>query len=123
MGGFIFKMFCYGTLFGMGFLFGRKKYYDEEEEEFFWENKNITLQYENKEAEEVAVAGDFNNWDTTADKMVNLGDGNWTITLNLKPGRFEYKFVIDGTKWIADPQAKEFVDDGYGGQRSVLVVD
>lgn len=119
----MWKLLFYGLIFFTGFLFGKKKAFDEEEEEFFWENKNVTLQYENKEAKEVAVAGDFNNWDTNADKMVNLGDGNWSVTLNLKPGRYEYKFVIDGSKWIADPSAKEFIDDGYGGQRSVLVVE
>ncbi|MCK5684142.1 isoamylase early set domain-containing protein [bacterium] len=121
--GTIFKMMFYGFIFLFGYILGKKKAYEEEEEEFFWENKNITLSYENPDAKEVAIAGDFNNWDTTSDKMVNLGEGKWTITLNLKPGRYEYKLVIDDSTWIADPNAKEFVDDGYGGQRSVLVVE
>jgi len=121
--GFIWRLIVYGVIFLVGYILGKKKSYEEEEEEFFWENKNVTLTYKDEKAKQVAVAGDFNNWDTTSDKMVNLGDGNWSITLNLKPGRYEYKFIIDDTTWIADPNAKEFVDDGYGGQRSVLVVE
>ena len=72
---------------------------------------------------EVACVGDFNRWNKNYGKMIYYPKLNkWSIKLNLKPGRYRYKFLIDGTKWIPDPKAKEFVDDGFGGKCSVIVV-
>lgn len=56
-------------------------------------------------------------------EMVNDGTGTWTLTSLVEPfGRHEYKLVIDGTDWIADPNADELIPDGFGGQNSVLFV-
>lgn len=72
----------------------------------------------------VAVAGDFNNWSTVADPLYDREtDGLWTITIPLEPGRYEYKFYVDGEKWTPDPGNPERVDDGFGGFNSVLVVE
>jgi 1,4-alpha-glucan branching enzyme len=70
----------------------------------------------------VAVAGEFNGWNTSADPMAKQADGSWTLVKKLDPGRYAYKFVIDGGTWKEDPTAAEFVDDGYGGKNSILVV-
>jgi 1,4-alpha-glucan branching enzyme len=70
----------------------------------------------------VAVAGEFNTWNTTADPMKKQADGTWLLEKKLADGRYAYKFVIDGTNWKEDPGAKESVDDGYGGKNSVIVV-
>jgi 1,4-alpha-glucan branching enzyme len=40
----------------------------------------------------------------------------------MAPGRYQYKFVVNGTDWKTDPAAKETADDGYGGKNSVVVV-
>jgi 1,4-alpha-glucan branching enzyme len=84
--------------------------------------KSVVFEFENKDAKKVVLTGDFNNWDVSSDQMFDLGDGLWSITMYLEPGRYEYKFVVDDNVWVADPKAKEFVDDGYGGKRSVIVV-
>ena len=71
----------------------------------------------------MTLAGEFNSWNTTADPMTKQTDGSWTITKKLEPGRYLYKFVLDGGKvWKEDPGASESVDDGQGGKNSVLVV-
>ena len=49
----------------------------------------------------VCVAGSFNGWSTSAAPMTKSG-GLFTYTCELKPGRYEYKFVVDGN-WINDP--------------------
>jgi hypothetical protein len=41
--------------------------------------------------------------------------------LPLQPGRYEYKFVVDG-EGIADPFAAEHNDDGFGSSNAVLEV-
>jgi 1,4-alpha-glucan branching enzyme len=79
--------------------------------------------YEPK-AGRVHLVGDFNNWSTTADPMYDReGDGIWTITMPLPQGRYEYKFLIDGEKWIPDPGGADRVDDGFGGLNSVLIIE
>jgi hypothetical protein len=70
----------------------------------------------------VHVAGDFNGWDPARTPLEPAAGGAWTVTLPLKPGRYEYQFVVDGTEWIADPLAPEQNDDGFGSQNAVLDV-
>ena len=74
------------------------------------------------EGSSVALAGEFNGWNTTADPMTKQADGSWAVTKKLEPGRYAYKFVVDGSTWKEDPAAKETTDDGYGGKNSVIVV-
>ena len=70
----------------------------------------------------VFVAGEFNNWNPTSDRMADDdGDGVFTCTLALAAGRYQYKFVVDGN-WLADENAAETADDGFGGQNSVVDV-
>ncbi|HEY5627518.1 MAG TPA: isoamylase early set domain-containing protein [Nitrospira sp.] len=74
------------------------------------------------DAHSVAVAGDFNGWNPGETKMDRSDGGMWTATIQLKPGRYQYMFVIDGKEWIADPLADEAARDGFGSQNAVLDV-
>lgn len=74
-------------------------------------------------AQSVSVAGDFNEWNPAKTKLERTDGGMWTVTLPLKPGRYEYMFVIDGKQWIADPLAMEGMGDGFGSQNAVLDVE
>jgi len=71
-------------------------------------------------AEQVCVAGTFNNWNPTATPMTREGR-RWVKELNLPFGRYEYQFVIDG-HWKPDPAAKATVFNPFGGLNSVLTV-
>ena len=72
----------------------------------------------------VAVVGDFNRWDPQRNLMVRASHaGVWGVKLRLPPGVYQYSFVVDGKVWEADPRARSFVDDGFGGRNSVIVVD
>lgn len=52
----------------------------------------------------VTVAGTFNGWDKAAAPMTpDAGGKTWRLTLPIAYGKHQYKFVIDGDKWIADP--------------------
>jgi hypothetical protein len=73
-------------------------------------------------AQSVSVAGDFNGWDPAQTKLERSDGGVWTATIPLKPGRYQYMFVIDGKQWIADPLAAEEATDGFGAQNAVLDV-
>ena len=73
-------------------------------------------------AQSVAVAGDFNGWNPEQTKLERSEGGMWIATIPLKPGRYQYMFVIDGKQWIADPLAGEASGDGFGSENAVLDV-
>lgn len=57
-------------------------------------------------AQSVFLAGAFNEWNPGATPMQRTDDFIWTTSLNLAPGRYEYKFVVDGV-WCCEPGCKE----------------
>ncbi len=74
------------------------------------------------DAASVAVAGSFNGWDPQKNMLSGPDKrGDWSITLRLAPGRYEYLFVINGKDWKPDPAVPP-VDDGFGGKNSVVFV-
>jgi 1,4-alpha-glucan branching enzyme len=82
----------------------------------------VFVTFDKPDAGAVFIAGSFNAWSPEADAMAKGEDGVWRITLELAPGSYEYKFVVDGT-WMEDPANSEFVSDPYGGKNSVLTVE
>lgn len=72
------------------------------------------------DAESVSLVGNFNNWDPDAGKMSKV-NGIWEIKLELKKGQvYTYNYIIDGVEWITDPNSLLNVDDGFGGESSIL---
>lgn len=66
----------------------------------------VTFSYRPKSAtKSVYLAGTFNEWKPTAHSMNGPdGEGRFTTRLELKEGRYEYKFVVNGRSWKADPE-------------------
>jgi 1,4-alpha-glucan branching enzyme len=74
------------------------------------------------EAASVAVVGDFNDWSFSATPLARqAGDGMWWVTLPLRPGRYRYAFVVDGTRWRSDPNAPA-AEDEFGRPNSVVTI-
>ncbi len=71
-------------------------------------------------AQDVSVVGNFNNWEATPLTDDN-GDGIWTVSIPLSPGRYEYAFVVDGRWWGQDPLADGYVRS-FGEYNSVRYV-
>ncbi|HWT01596.1 MAG TPA: M56 family metallopeptidase [Pyrinomonadaceae bacterium] len=69
----------------------------------------------------VAVAGSFNNWNQSQFLFARVGN-EWVCKINLPPGEYEYKFIIDGD-WLLDPLNPKKRNDGRGHVNSVLVVE
>lgn len=80
----------------------------------------VRLELSRPGAQSVAVAGSFNSWQP--EQANRTGNGAWIKELTIGPGRYEYMFVVDG-QWLADPNAREFTPNPFGGQNSVLVVN
>jgi len=68
----------------------------------------------------VAVAGSFNDWNQSKQLCGKEQDG-WVCGIELAPGKYTYKFIIDGD-WILDPDNPTTEDDERGFTNSVLVV-
>jgi 1,4-alpha-glucan branching enzyme len=84
--------------------------------------RDIDFVLEYNGAEHVYVCGDFNDWHPTCLRMIGNPDaGLWEKRLTLPPGRYEYKFVVDGS-WRHDPDARENVPNIYGSLNSVVEV-
>ena len=69
---------------------------------------------------QVFLVGDFNGWDPQAHRMIRK-DGTFQKKLKLAPGRYEYKFIVDG-EWRIDPTATEQRPNEYGSLNSVIHV-
>ncbi len=72
------------------------------------------------DAKSVSVAGSFNGWDASALPMQRGSDGRWRAELELEDGLHLYKFVVNGSRWIQDPDNSASEADGHGGENSIL---
>ncbi len=72
--------------------------------------------YEN--AKIIALAGSFNNWNQSETLFYKEGE-EWVCRINLEPGKYFYKFIVDGS-WITDPENSVTEPDEYGNVNSVL---
>ena len=73
-------------------------------------------------ASSVQLVGDFNEWTKGSTQLKPSGaPGVWTVSVALTPGRHEYAFIVDGTRWVADPLAVKSSDD-FGTESSVIRV-
>ena len=73
-------------------------------------------------AESVYVCGDFNGWFPFGLPMVRRAESRlWEKRLLLPPGRYEYKFIVDGV-WMHNPDAGKNIPNFFGSLNSVMEV-
>jgi AMP-activated protein kinase-like protein len=74
-------------------------------------------------ARSVDVVGSFTDWQPGAVVLRDEDhDGIWRGTIVLPVGQHEYMFVVDGERWVTDPLAGRYVDDGFGRMNALLFV-
>src|SRR5437899_6119245 len=59
------------------------------------------FRYKASDARSVELMSDFNGWKPVP--MTKGNDGVWTATVSLPAGTHAYKFVVNGTEWVFDP--------------------
>jgi serine protease AprX len=88
------------------------------------ENGRLMFVFHDDSAESVSVAGDFNGWNHAATPLKRNDSGLWSIEIVVpRAGRFEYKFIVNGQRWIEDPSNGMKAPNHYGGLNSVLVIE
>ena len=72
-------------------------------------------------AETVNVVGDFNAWDEQASPMKKLKAGGFSTTLELEQGKeYQFRYLIDGEKWVNDEEADKFSQSPFGAENCVI---
>src|SRR5437867_9660155 len=83
--------------------------------------QEVTFTIEAPDAEHVLLAGDFNDWTLDGSEMDPIG-GVWTKVIKLPPGRYRYRYVVDG-RWQNDPSNAAVEPNPYGEHDSILVME
>jgi len=83
--------------------------------------RRSTFSLEAPNAKEVAIGGDFNKWNAKAHPMKKGETGMWKKMIMLPPGRYEYKFLVDG-QWRNDPKNEQACPNCFGSQNNILLI-
>jgi hypothetical protein len=81
----------------------------------------VTLLAPVGDASQVAATGDFTGWSKEGTRLKRRADGAWVATLQLSPGEYEYRLIVDG-RWQNNPGAERHAPNPFGSQNDVLVV-
>ncbi len=83
--------------------------------------KKIEFEYYAPQSKKVEVAGSFNEWNPSKTPLKKERDGKWKATLELQPGRYEYRYWVDGG-WENDQRPVECASNPFGTWNCVLQV-
>lgn len=73
------------------------------------------------EAKTVFIAGDFNGWALDDASRMQQENGTWKKKVNLSPGKYHYRFVIDGV-WAEDENNPVKEKNPYGSTDSLIEI-
>lgn len=73
------------------------------------------------DAQEVYLSGNFNRWLADSTRMLRAKDGSFRTSMTLSPGKYQYKFVVDGV-WCDDPDAPRQDTNDTGASSSAFTV-
>lgn len=85
------------------------------------EPKRVNFVTKVEGAKEVVVTGEFTSWARDKVRLKPSGPGEWGASLDLAPGEYRYRLIVDG-EWRDDAQAKKRVPNAYGSEDCVLSV-
>ncbi|MCP4835629.1 MAG: DUF3459 domain-containing protein [Phycisphaera sp.] len=82
----------------------------------------VAFRINDPDAEGMSLAGSFNGWNPSANRMQQDAEGGWSTVIFLPDGVHQYKFVADQDRWLSDPINEEGVPDGHGGRNSIFTL-
>ena len=80
-----------------------------------------TFRFKAPGAMSVLLVGDFTQWQQNAIAMKKGKDGIWVASIELAPGKHNYRFIVDG-EWSDDPECTLRVPNPFGTQNMVRQV-
>jgi len=87
------------------------------------ENQLVVHQftYYQKGLQSISLVGEFNDWDDDSTTLTEVSPGVWTVSLRLRPGVYEYQFILNGKQRVTDPTMPQISND-FGSPNSVVTV-
>ena len=99
------------------------KLLSEEIDELTKKTSTIKVSFNDTSSSEVYITGEFNGWQKQEIyKMSKTRDNTFAIDIDLKKGKYRYKFIADN-RWIHDPKNQLIESDSFGGKNSILLVE
>jgi len=83
--------------------------------------KDVSFEFYAPLAKEVRLGGTFNGWDAAQNVLRKDAAGNWRLKLRLKPGRYEYRYLVDGS-WENDQRPVACVPNAFGTWNCVVEI-
>lgn len=77
--------------------------------------------YYQKGLQSIALVGQFNDWDADSTALKEVSPGVWTVSMLLRPGVYEYQFILNGKQRVTDPTMPQTSND-FGSPNSVVTV-
>lgn len=75
------------------------------------------------EAKSVHIVGEFNNWAIHATPLKRLKNGDYSVALELEPGReYQFRYLIDESHWENDHQADKYIKSHFGDSDNSVVI-
>jgi len=85
--------------------------------------RRVKFQLSAASGSKVFIAASFNHWSPNKNALkYNASAGHYSCSVLLEPGRYEYKFVINGV-WCVDPLCVEWAPNEHGSINSILNVE
>jgi len=105
-------------------LYGRslimvKKRKSQKSKSKMGELKKVNFSLLAPEAQNVSLAGDFNDWNANSHLLQKASNGTWEVNIDLNPGKYEYRFIVDG-EWKNDPDCMSFTSNSFGSENCIL---
>jgi len=75
------------------------------------------------EAENLALVGDFNEWNETSTPMKKAKDGSFSVSVDMESGREQqFRYLANGKTWLNDDAADKYVITPLGSENSVVIL-
>lgn len=82
----------------------------------------VKFTYHGAAKRSVSVVGDFNGWSKEDDPLKTAADGSWSAVRSLRPGLYQYKFLVDGADYVNDAGNPALIDNYNRSSRNSVFV-
>lgn len=73
-------------------------------------------------ANSITLSGSFNNWSLKENQLQKLKNGNFKLMMELpKNAEYQFRYLVDGKKWINDSAADSFVDNQISNEENCVI--
>jgi 1,4-alpha-glucan branching enzyme len=93
----------------------------KEESSSMQQMHEVEFTFHAPESRKVHIAGNFNAWNVKSSPMKKGRDGTWRVKLKLSPGKYEYRYFVDGT-WASNQPCAELVANTFGTNNCAMSV-